>query len=254
MMKFLNKITLGGVLLASSAYAIVDIAPVEISGKVGVSGNIAASYSEKSGNTEKKEYDGSGKVQYEFDAINMAFVKASVEKTKTNNIETENKSFSHLRYLRKLNNDTLYAEGFIQHKIDTFKEIDLRLLVGGNLRYKILNTQNYGKLYLGLGLFDEEIKHTNGSSQDDISVIRVNSYIAYTNQITDSTKFNMNGYFQPSTEDIENKYSSLLAELEVKIIKKLSLNISYEYDHNSNPPIGVDKTDTVMKTSLMYSF
>ena len=41
-------------LAAAPLFAIVDIAPVEVGNNPGLSGNIAASYAQKSGNTEKK--------------------------------------------------------------------------------------------------------------------------------------------------------------------------------------------------------
>ena len=148
---------LASLLLAINAWAIVDIAPVEIGDKVGVSGNIAASYASKSGNTEKEEYNFSGKLQYDSNESYLFFVQASYERAESFDVKTEDQTYSHARYLHKLGREDLYGEIFFQYRENIFKGIDTRYLLGGNLRWRVVNKADFGKLYIGLGAFHEEM-------------------------------------------------------------------------------------------------
>lgn len=240
--------------MAVNSLAIVDIAPQEVGEKPGVSGNIAGAYADKSGNTQKKEYEASGRLQYDSNTSYLFFVQAAYERSTSLGVEIEREIYSHARYLYKLNEATLYAELFTQARHNRFKDIDLRLLAGGNLRWRIVNNACFGKLYLGAGAFQERIDYIPLSPEQDLDTLRGNSYIAYTQQFSDQARYSMIGYYQPSLEETSDEYASLLAELQINIYKKLYVNFIYEIDYDSKPPQGVAKQDKTLKTSISWKF
>ncbi len=250
----MQKIALFVLFAVLPAWAIVDIAPVEIGEKAGVSGNVAASYASKSGNTEKEEYDFSGKIQYDSNESYLFFVQASYERAESFDVKTEDQLYSHARYLHKLGRDDLYGELFFQYRENVFKGIDTRYLLGANVRWRVVNKADFGKLYIGLGAFHEEMDYTDAVPDQDESTVRMNSYLAYTNQISDNAKLNMNAYYQPSLEQSSDEYLSFLAELELHVVKQLYLSFVYELDYDSMPPLGVEKQYRMVKTSLSWKF
>ena len=238
--------------------AIVDIAPVEVGENPGISGHLAAAFAQKTGNTEKDEYDLDGKVQYDTNGSSIFFIQGSYERTEAGDAKIEDQKFAHGRYLYKLH-QRLYAEAFVQYRQNIFKGIDRRLLLGGGLRWQAFTTPMGAKVYLGLGGYDERISYYPQYVADaDLSDFRMNSYIAYKGELSESTKLNLIAYYQPSFEGVDDYYASFLGELDVKIVGDFSLALIYEIDYDSDPPQLVDgelkKQDRVIKTALKWKF
>jgi putative salt-induced outer membrane protein YdiY len=234
--------------------AVEDIAPEEVGQEPGISGNISISYSSKSGNTEQDESDVGGKLKYDSNRSYLAFIQGTYEKTKSSDIKTEDEALLHSRYLHKLNSDTLYGEGFIQYYENVFQGIDHRVLAGGNVRWRFFHNTDLGKLFLGVGIFDEELNYTDDFPEEDKSMTRFNSYLAYTLQLTEKTEFSLIGYFQPAYDTANDYYTSLNAELTVHVISDLHIRLLYELEYDSRPPEGIEKTDTEITTSLVWKF
>ncbi|MDD5157381.1 DUF481 domain-containing protein [Sulfurimonas sp.] len=241
--------------------AIVDIAPQEVGERPGFSGNIAGSYTGKSGNTQKNEYDFSGKIEYDNESNFLTFLQGSYELTESKGVKIEDQKFFHFRFLHKLNNESLYGEIFSQYKQDIFKDIDNRWLNGANIRWRFVDSSELGKLYLGAGILLENIQYVNSPNdpagtavQPDENSLRVNSYMAYKHNLNPSTKLSMIGYYQPSLEQGSDYYASFTAELELRIIKEIYLSLIYRHEYDSKPAISVEKRDTMTKTSIVWKF
>lgn len=241
--------------------AIVDIAPQEVGEKPGVSGNIAGSYIGKSGNTEKNEYDFSGKIQYDSNDDFLAFLQGSYEFAESKGVKIEDQKFFHFRFLNKLNDESLYGEFFSQYKQDIFKDISNRWLNGVNVRWRFVNSPEFGKLYVGVGVLFENIQYTNSPTepagtmiQPNENSLRLNTYMAYKHNLSSNAKLNMIGYYQPNLEQNSDYYASYTAELELHIIKEAYLSLIYRYEYDSKPAISVEKTDRTIKTSIVWKF
>ena len=241
-------------LVAARAWAVVDISPEEVGANPGVSGNVAVSYSTKSGNTEKDEADASAKLVYDSNRNYLAFAQGTYERTKSSDVLTEDKVFGHARYLHKLGSKTLYGEAFLQAHQDVFKGIDDRWLLGGNLRWRFLSGRDLGKLYVGVGAFQEELNYTDDFTEEDTSHTRLNSYLAYTRPFTESATFTMIGYYQPNMQTFSDYYTALDVELSVRVVASIRLSLTYEMDQDSRPPEGIEKVDQEISTSLIWEF
>jgi hypothetical protein len=244
---------------ALPAWAIVDIAPVEVGDKPGTSGHVALSFSQKSGNTEKDEYDAGAKVQYDTNTTSVFFIQGTYERTESSDTKIEDQKFAHARYLYKLD-ERLYAEAFLQYKQNIFKGIDRRLLSGGGIRWRAFVTSLGSKVYLGLGVFDERLDYyPEHVVDDDQKDLRMNSYIAYKGELSETTKLNLIAYYQPSFEESSDHYASFMGELDIKIVGDFSLSFIYEIDYDSRPPVLVSgdklkKQDRALKTALKWKF
>ena len=253
-MKSLKKYIPCLLLAASPALAVVDIAPEEVGTDPGITGNIALSYSSKSGNTDKDEYDVSGKIKYDSNRKYLAFIQGTYEKTNASDVTTENETLIHARYLYRLNQETVYAELFGQYHEDVFQGIDERWLTGGGLRWRYFYNPNVGKLYIGCGAFAEDLRYTDDFPGKDETLTRFNSYLAYTCQLSERTEFSVIGYFQPAVDDTHNYYTAINAELMVHVVSDLHVSLVIEMDRDSQPPEGIEKTDRETKVSLVWKF
>lgn len=241
-------------LSAAPAWAVVDIAPEEVSTNAGVSGNLSIACSTQSGNTEKDEADLSGKLKYDSARSSLAFIQGSVERTRSDEVTTEDEILAHARYLHKLRSETLYGEVFLQAYENTFKGIDTRWLSGANLRWRYFNNPKWGKLYLGGGAFREELNYTEEYPDEDDSKLRLNGYLAYAVRLSDKTTFSMIGYYQPSVTDSEEYYAAFDAELSVHVVSGLHLSLTYEIDRDSRPPAGIENVDQETTVALVWKF
>jgi putative salt-induced outer membrane protein YdiY len=70
----------------------------------------------------------------------------------------------------------------------------------------------------------------------------------------DESEFSMIGYYQPAFESAVDCYASFNAELTLHVAYDLYLSFTYELDHDSRPPEGIEKDDGKIKTSLVWKF
>jgi putative salt-induced outer membrane protein YdiY len=241
-------------LAAAPAWAVVDIAPEEVGIKPGLSGNVAISYSTESGNTDKDEGDASGKIKYDINSNSLAFIQGVYARSKSSDVKTEDEILTHARYLHRLKGEDLYGEGFIQTYENEFKGIANRWLSGGNLRWRFLSDSDFGKFYVGGGAFQEQVNYTDDYPNEDGTLLRMNSYLAYTQKFTEWTEFSMTGYYQPAVRETGDYVTSLSAEFILHVVSGLSLSLTYEIDRDSRPPDGIEELDSEIKTSLVWKF
>lgn len=253
-LNLLRMLAAAWILSAAPAWAVVDIAPEEVGTDPGVSGNIAVSYSTKSGNTEKDEGDLSGKLKYDSNRHYLAFIQGSYEKTRSEGELTEDELLAHARYLHKLCGESLYGEVFLQFYENTFRGIEDRWLTGANLRWRYFSNPNLGKLYLGIGAFREQLNYTDEYPNEDDAKMRVNSYLAYAVQLSEKAEFSLAGYYQPVFGMSEDFYAAFDAELTMHVVSDLYLNLTYEIDRDSRPPVGIERVDQEISTSLVWKF
>ena len=239
---------------AGPAAAVVDIAPREVGDKPGFSGNVNLSLSDETGNTDNDDLDIGALVQYDSDRSWIAFAQGTYETSEKSGVETEDERLTHARYLRKLNRESLYAEVFGQLYENTFKGIENRWLAGGNLRWRFLPERPIGKCYLGTGAFHESQDFTDDYADEDGTAIRLNSYLAYAREFTDTVEFTAIAYYQPSVSEFADYYTALNTEFKVHVVSGMHLSITYEVDRDSQAPEDIEKVDRELSVSLVWEF
>jgi len=238
--------------------AIVDIAPVDFKeNEVGFSGSLFGAYELKRGNTDKNELDLGGHIQYDTDET-ITWLQGEMEKDKVSGIDTDDNAFLHLRHVHQLYNPFWAWEAFTQYKTDKFKNLSDRVLIGGGIRYKLLDTGDYNKVFIGLGGYDEEVKYTQDSDtgiQDpNENNIRFNSYLSYKTRISNNLEMSLLSYFQPKVDDVHDYMAAATAELIIHLTSVFDLSYKIEYDYDSRPPTDVKKEDIDQRLSFIYRF
>ncbi|MBH15355.1 MAG: hypothetical protein CL871_04440 [Cytophagia bacterium] len=157
----------------------------------------------------------------------------------------EDNTFLHLRFARKISS-LIAAEFFIQTNEKPLEKIEERNLIGLGLRFSPV--QN---LRLGIGIFDENEKRINLNERN---TVRVNTYLNYLFNISSNTSLNTLVYFQPDSEDFSEIRSLLRLGLRVNATENFFININYEYVHDSSPPFGTDKKNSIYGFKIGYEF
>ncbi|WP_373035703.1 YdiY family protein [Sulfurimonas sp.] len=251
----MKKILLIGILTTQYLFALISIAPVELGEKPGLSGKFEAGLETKRGNTDKDNYKASVRINYDNNASYVIWGEFSGEYGESNYVKDTNKAFSHLRYIHSLTDDeNLRYELFAQLESDEFRRINSRLLGGAGLRYRVFNSPKNGKGFFGLGGFYEDIEYTNSQIDPSEDNVRLNSYLAYSVALSDISTFSYVLYYQPKVDDYSDYVFSNELELKLNILKKLFLKLSVTLNEDSNPPVGVKKTDFTQTTTFLFNF
>lgn len=241
--------------LSTSLFGLVTIAPVDIGSKPGLSGNVSGSLSSKSGNTQKDEYSMGLRAQYDQGNDYVAWGALTYDYGKSNGTKNEDKLYAHLRYIHAIDDPkTWTSEFFVQTERDKFKDINERSLIGAGLRWRFLNSEEWGKAYAGLGAMLERIDYTHPQINPNENNSRLNSYLAWTQTFANSTKLSFLGYIQPKFSDTSDYVTLETLELIVPIYGKLNLTLTAKYGYDSCPAVNVKKADSAYVTSLLWSF
>jgi len=223
---------------------IVDIETSRKEDLLGTKVSIDLGFDGSSGTVDRTNYSLGTRVDFNNENWNRFLIFNYSRREKDENINEDN-TFIHLRFSRKLT--TLLAlEFFIQSNEKPLEKIEERNLFGLGVRLSPLKD-----LRIGVGLFDEEEKRINLEARN---TTRLNTYINYLFKMSESTSFNTLIYFQPDIEDFSEIRSLLRLGLRVKATDNLYVNINYEYVHDSSPPAGTDKKNSIYGFKLSYEF
>lgn len=241
--------------LSTSLSALVTIAPVDIGSKPGISGNVSGSLSSKSGNTQKDDYSLGVLLQYDQGTEYVVWGTMTYDYGKSNGTKNEDKTYAHIRYIHALDERKEWTgEFFVQTEQDKFKDINVRSLAGAGLRWRFLNSEEWGKGYFGADGLLEKINYAHPEINPNENNARLNTYLALTQTFNNASKLSYLGYFQPKFENASDYVSLQTLELIVPIYGKLNLSMSAKYGYDSCPPVGIKKEDTSYITSLLWSF
>lgn len=251
-MKKLILALLAPFLVSQSLLALVTIAPVEIGDKPGLSRQAGLSLETKRGNTDKQNYKASLRISYDNVKEYVTWAEISAEYGESNNRKDTDKAFSHLRHIRKSGIENLNYEAFVQLQNDRFKLIKNRFLMGTGIRYKLFSFYGQDKGYFWLGMMNETIRYT--SSDPSENNWRLNTSLAYTSKISNTSQLSYTFYYQPKINDFADFVTSNDFELKILILRSLHLQFKISYDTDSRPPQGVKKYDFSQTTSFVYEF
>ena len=228
---------------------------MEIGEKAGLSGNLEAGLETKRGNTDKDNYKASVRITYDEATDYVVWGELSGEYGKSNDVKDTDKAFSHVRYIHALTDDeNLRYELFAQLESDEFRQISSRVLGGAGLRYKIFNSKEKGKGYVGLGGFRESIRYKNSLINPSENNTRLNSYLAYAITFPNKSIFTCGLYYQPKIDEFSDYIISTQLELQLHIFQSLFLKLNASWDEDSKPPVGVEKSDFTQRVTFIFNF
>lgn len=170
-------------------------------------------------------------------------------------VDTDN-AFAHLRHRTEINSDW-GVEAFAQISRDPFARLSQRTLLGGGVRWVLLEETKNTAAYFGLGAFHEIETRTDvigTTDRTDVELWRGNVYLVLKYRFNDQVRLVNNTYYQPAINDAGNFRLLEQASLLVKLGEQLDLKMSVEYTFDSIPPQTVQQRDISYITGLTFSF
>ena len=220
----------------------------------GWSGRFELSASGSTGNTEKWDAAAGLRLQ-RHEGVNTSFLVLDYTYSRSLGQTNTDKGFAHLRHIYQYNTDIAY-EGFLQAAQDPFARLAYRRLAGAGLRYTLTEPSPQHAWFLGVGAFYEKEQLTNPAPTEDEfdKGWRGNLYLVMKHQFNNQTRFISSTYYQPRLSDTDDFRILERAGLSVSLAEKLSLQLSIDVSYDSEPPLGVRKTDTGYRTGISYQF
>jgi hypothetical protein len=230
----------------------VTISPVNIGDKPGSSGMFKGSFETQRGNSDVDNYSAGLRFQYDNNVSYILWSDFVFSYGKSSGVTNTNKTYAHVRYIHKLYKKSIDWESYLQSETNEFTKVKYRYVGGAGLRlYK--KKQKFGELYLGVGAFYEDIAYTTSLDPQEYN-LRLNNYLAYTNKFTKESYISYVLYYQPKVDAMSDFILSNGLELNILVYKQLYLNITFYYDYDAVPAVGVEKADISQKTSFIYKF
>jgi putative salt-induced outer membrane protein YdiY len=242
--------------LSFSAHAIVNLEQAIIGPtKDGFHNRLDFTASGNSGNTENKRYMLDLLTLYQHN-VNTEFLQLHYAYgTSLGQIDTDN-AFAHFRHRTEVGTDW-GIEGFAQISRDPFSRLTERTLLGGGVRWILLEKSQQSAAYLGLGAFHEHEIRTEVLGTTDLVVLdlwRANGYLILKYQLNGQIRLVNNAYYQPALDDINNYRLLDQGSVLIKLDDHLDLKMSIEISYDSIPPQTVQANDTYYSTGLSFSF
>jgi putative salt-induced outer membrane protein YdiY len=167
-----------------------------------------------------------------------------------------NRAFAHLRHRMQLS-DRWGIEGFAQVMRDPVTRMVARNLLGGGVRYTLLERTDKAAAYLGLGAFYEHDRlsaKTGTTDALDTRLWRNNTYLMLKRQLNAHLSVYSVTYYQPALNDMGNYRVLEQAAGSVKLYKNLNLKLSTSVYYDSRPPQGVKRTYVLYSTGITADF
>ncbi|MEQ8411118.1 MAG: DUF481 domain-containing protein [Erythrobacter sp.] len=144
-------------------------------------------------------------------------------------------------------NDRLYAYGLAQYERDRFQGFSARYSVSGGLGYDVLLDEPV-TLSIKAGPAWRRTEFVDGGSRSDLAGLAA---LDFDWQLLDTVSFT-----QDASAFVQSGSSTFISDsgLVAKVAGDLSLRLSYTVEHDTDPPAGAVKTDTLSRVTIIYDF
>jgi len=250
MTKLIKILCFSFLFISSQALAIINVESMRVQKKSdGFSGELELDSDLLSGNTDSKHVSFGNRLQWDY-GKKTNFIITSYSYGESSGTRDVNKGYIHLRHIDQLN-DRWAWEGFGQMEQNEFTRLEYRGLLGGGVRRTLQQDDDKSGTYLGLGgFYSTETLDDNSTT----NLVRANFYFVLKHRLNDTNRFMSTTYYQPALDNPDNFRALEQLTYEIAINKKLDLRLSLDVSHNSQPPAGVQPTDTGFHTGIKYIF
>lgn len=228
-------------------YAQVNIEDTRGDAEQGFTGRLDLGFERLSGNNDTLSYFLKSRTDY-IQSYNHFFLVLESTKGESREGLFKDQAFAHLRWT-SMWGGWVGSDLFVQSQYDSFKDLVLRQLGGGYLRF--VSPLLDGQVALGLGAMSdyEKLKADRGEGL----IARFSSYLSLSEALAEKKiKISLTGYYQPKVSDSSDYRLIAIGQLEVTVVGKLSLVPTFSYTYDSRPPTDVQVDDSETKLLLRY--
>lgn len=220
----------------------------------GFTGSYALDLAYEGGNTEQAGAETGIKLQWTRDNV-TDFILANYAYAESAGVRNKNRAFVHFRHIRQLD-DRLAREAFTQFSGDEFKNLSLRVLVGGGVRLTLGEVSDSSAFYLGLGAFyeHEELDTRYPDEADTEDALRASTYLVIKYQFNTHVSLVSSTYYQPRMNDVGDFRAIEDLSVQSRLTEALSLSAGIDIAYDSEPPRDVKATDASLKIGIVVNF
>lgn len=140
-----------------------------------------------------------------------------------------------------------YALLTLSYERDPFSGFNRRFAQSLGLGYKIINTDTV-RLAVEAGPALRQTRYTSGFNDNAFAARGAANFLW---KINDGLEFTQTGLLY---YDSFNTSTQAISALTAKLSGALSARASFQFNSESNPPLGNENTDTVSRVTIVYSF
>ncbi len=247
-----KKILFITILITTFSHAFISLAPPVVGEKEGYDGEVSLGAKFSSGNSDSSAIGMGLKGQYTQKEW-LLYLIAAYDYGEANEHKNTNDGLIHLRYVHSIEESKYDYELFLQSEFNEFQSIKMRNLAGANIRRKL--DYPFDKFYVGLGLFYSYMEPDTITDMDPIyKQTKVNSYISFSHNITESFSVTYLGFYQVSIDDMSDLRVFQVLQLNTKLTENLTLGFDIKHEYNKTPYFTIDKNDIHSTINLKYKF
>lgn len=205
---------------------------------------VSASGAYATGNTEFLQVNSGGRI----DAVqgdHAGFIVSQFSLARANDAAVLSRAFAHIRY----NNDVtplVTAELFAQVERDEQQLLARRYLVGGGVRFNVIDEATHGFALGTTPMFElEQLREgavLPGGDTESIGY-RLSNYVTGRFKVSETTFASATTYVQPRLNDFNDVRVLAQGRLGVDVNKNLRVQLTANTRYDSRPPVGIEETD-----------
>jgi putative salt-induced outer membrane protein YdiY len=183
-----------------------------------------------------------------------AFLTSEVRYGEEDGKAFRDRSFGHLRY-NYAPAPWLVGEAFTQLESNGFTRLQLRVLAGGGLRVRYVDTERV-KVFQGTTpMYEHENLNRGGlgTHPAETSNVRWSNYVNVRVRLSETSYIRTTGYVQPRLDAFADVRILNETRLSVAITKRVSLQVRFDLYYDSRPPDNVEDLDVALRNGLSVS-
>lgn len=213
---------------------------------LGWTGKVGASVNVSGGNTDVRSYAGAARAQWQ-DSRYRARILGSFQLEDANDVRVKEQSLLHLRGVRRLSPTVLpFAFGQVQR--NPFTRLKTRWLLGAGLELVVSSGKTWTLSVGASPMLETETIEDSGAGSTTRA--RLSTFVRTEIPITDRTTWSALGFFQPRLSEPADFRSTLTSTFDVGIVGRLSMLVIGTWEHDDQPPEGVDSDDWDLRFGL----
>jgi len=177
----------------------------------------------------------------------------SLNFAETNDEESEDNEFAHLRYVRDIRGRH-GVDVLAQYSSDEFELVERRVLWGGGYRYQWWRGTGEQAGLLGAGAIRERERYVDLPREQELWRANLYLHVETPVEVADNTRVSFSAYAQPAFEDAGDVRAIAILTVSTEIARGFAIDFSIDYSYDSEPATGIERSNWEYSSGLTYTF